>query len=188
MSPREWDNLGTIAAFHRNYSLGEIQKFGDLLEELNCETWTDEKYSDIRDNECLDSLLQEMDKQGFIKLPVYMYEHSGITISTTPFGCRWDSGQLGIIFVSREKLKQEFGWERITPKRREKIEQQLRGEIETYDQYLRGEVYGLQLEIGGEEVDSCWGFYDLRDVGCHLPDDAQGLFRKLMEQLGEELK
>lgn len=35
-----------------------------------------------------------MERYAFI-LPVYCYEHSGMTIKTGPFGDPWDSGQAG---------------------------------------------------------------------------------------------
>jgi hypothetical protein len=41
----------------------------------------------------------------------------------------------------------------------------LRGEVETFDQFLRGEVYGYVTEqlVDGEweQRDSCWGIYEL---------------------------
>lgn len=181
-SPREWDNLGTIAAFHRNYDLGEIQTIPRLFCELDHSKWSEEKYSDLLYSEDLDAILKEMDKQGFIYLPVYMYEHSGITIATSPFSCRWDSGLLGIIFVSRETILKEFGWKRITKERRERIVNRLESEIKTYDQYLTGEVFGFQVTKAGEEVDSCWGFYHLKDIGEYLSESDLDLFEKLKKQ------
>ena len=35
----------------------------------------------------------------------------------------------------------------------------LRQEVETYSQYLSGDVYGYEIHKHGEVVDSCWGFY-----------------------------
>ena len=34
-----------------------------------------------------------------------------------------------------------------------------RGKVETYDQFLTGQVYGYIIEKYGEIIDSCWGFY-----------------------------
>jgi len=110
----------------------------------------------------------EANKEGkYIVLPLYLYDHSGITMRTTPFSCPWDSGQVGVIFVEKNKVREEYGWKVITAKRKEKILERLKGEVETYDQYLRGEVYGFRKLVDGEEVDSCWGFYgsDHRDSG-----------------------
>ena len=133
-SPRKWDNLGTIAHVHSRYNLGE------------------ERYSD-------EHRTRKFREENII-LPVYLYDHSGITINTTGFSCPWDSGQVGIIYVSRERVRKEYGWKAISKKREERIKDQLRGEIETFDQYLTGDVYGFELlDDSGEEIDTCWGFY-----------------------------
>jgi hypothetical protein len=36
--------------------------------------------------------------------------------------------------------------------------------VKTYSQFLSGEVYGYIVEMGDENVDSCWGFYGLDDT------------------------
>jgi hypothetical protein len=37
--------------------------------------------------------------------------------------------------------------------------------VETWNQYLSGDVYGFIIEDGeGTDVDSCWGFYGLETV------------------------
>jgi hypothetical protein len=92
-------------------------------------------------------------------LPLFLYDHSGITMNTTGFNCRWDSGQVGFIFISKAKALKEFGGKIITKKLRERLETYLKNEVETYDQYLTGDVWGVQVFEDGEEVDSCWGFY-----------------------------
>lgn len=138
-SPREWDNLGTFVCVHRRYNIGD-KNFNSLS------AWEN-------DPDC------GVDKIG---LPVYMYDHSGITISTEPFSCPWDSGQVGFIYVTLDKIRSEY-WKRITKARRLKIESYLKAEIELLDQYLRGEVYGYQIS-GPFTDDSCWGFYDKEDM------------------------
>jgi hypothetical protein len=36
----------------------------------------------------------------------------------------------------------------------------MRSEVETYDQYLTGHVFGYIVENGeGEQLDSCWGYF-----------------------------
>lgn len=39
-----------------------------------------------------------------------------------------------------------------------RAEECLAGDVEVYDNYLRGEVYGFRAFEGLDEVDSCWGF------------------------------
>jgi len=137
-SPRNWDNLGTMACFHGRYSLGDTDH-GLTLEQAQS--------------------IENNDKE-YISLPIYMYDHSGITIRTYPFSCRFDSGQLGIIFVSLEQVRKEYNITRVTKKLREKIESYLTNEIDTYDQFLCGNVYGYEItDALGIEIESCWGYY-----------------------------
>ena len=92
-------------------------------------------------------------------LPLYLYDHSGISMSTGQFSCPWDSGQVGFIFISKEKALKEYGGKRVTKKLREKVKTYLQGEVETYDSYLTGECYGYQIfDKNGEEIDACWGY------------------------------
>jgi hypothetical protein len=137
-SSRTWDNLGTMACFHNRYNL-----LGDK------HSLSIEEVKDIAEND-----------KDYISLPLYLYDHSGITMNTTGFSCPWDSGQVGVIFVEKSKVRKEYGWKLITQKRKEKILDYLRGEVETYDQYLRGDVFGFEiLNSEGEVEDSCWGFF-----------------------------
>jgi hypothetical protein len=136
-SSREWDNLGTIASWHTKYNLGDLQPKEDSQEFI--------------------ANLPE----GTVILPVYMYDHSGITINTTGFSCPWDSGQVGIIYCEPDKIRKEFGCQDITSEIKDKVIKCLIGEIETYDQYLTGDVYGFI--ISGDRKDSCWGFYGVED-------------------------
>jgi hypothetical protein len=101
-------------------------------------------------------------------LPLYLYDHSGITMNTTGFSCNWDSGRVGFIFISKEKMLKEYGGKIVTQTLKDKVTGYLKGEVETYDQYLTGDVYGYRVsEVttcseGHEhetEIDSCWGYY-----------------------------
>jgi hypothetical protein len=140
-SPREWDNLGTMVCFHPRYDLGDKHSY-DKRSELK---------NDIMENENVHTIL-----------PLYLYDHSGITISTSPFGCKWDTTQVGFIFVSKEKVKSE-GIDET------RVEEYLENEVKTYDQYLRGEVYGYEIvkvttcDLGHkheEVIESSYGYYD----------------------------
>lgn len=81
-------------------------------------------------------------------------------MSTKPFSCPWDSGQVGWIHVSLSKVREEYGVKRVTKKIREQAISMLEQEVEEYSQYLSGEIYGYVIEDKtGRLVDSCWGFY-----------------------------
>jgi hypothetical protein len=107
--------------------------------------------------------LKTLAEKAYCILSVYMYDHSGLTLNTTGFSCPWDSGCLGWIYVSHNKIKEEFG--EVTPETVKKAEKLLDGEVKDYDYYLTGQCYGFKLYKKEEEIDSCWGFLgDFRDV------------------------
>ena len=132
-SPREWDNIGTMACWHSRYNLGDKHNFDN----------PDEFKEQITTND------------NFI-LPLYLYDHSGITISTKPFGNNWDSGQVGFIYCSKEKAQQEFPNYKDFKKLKGHIYAILEQEVKTYDQFLTGDVYGFSVENTDLAV---WGFY-----------------------------
>jgi hypothetical protein len=141
-SPRDiFDCLGTFSCFpHRTQKCGDDQSLtSESLDEL-------EKRKDI------------------VSLPVYMYDHSGVSFSTTPFSCRWDSGRIGIIYVERERILKVYGVKRISKKLREKVENILKNEIKEYSQWNSGEVFMYTIEDKeGEIVESLGGIYDTGD-------------------------
>jgi hypothetical protein len=127
--PREFDNLGVMACAHKKYSLGDVQIDGDWLAYLNGEGL---KESDIA-----------------VQLPLWLYDHSGITMSCGerryPYDDQWDSGLVGIIYVTKQKLMEEFSVKKITKKLLDKAEAILRREVNTYDHHLTGDMYAYTL-------------------------------------------
>jgi hypothetical protein len=149
VNPRCWDNYGVMACSHRKYTLGD-EDAQIRIDDFN--SW----------DEVEAHLINEHD--AVIILPLYLYDHSGITMSTTSFLGRaqhasWDSGQVGFIYTTREKIFEMQGWKRLTKERKAKVEKYLVGEVATYEQYLTGDVYGYSIKVDGEEVESCWSFF-----------------------------
>lgn len=100
------------------------------------------------------------DSGKLLILPLYLYDHGGITMRTTSFNDPWDSGQVGFIYVKTDDVKQEWGWKRLTKQRREHIETILKNEVEEYDAYLTGDVWYWVIEdTDGDYFDSCGGYY-----------------------------
>lgn len=149
-SPREWDNFGTMVCWHKRYDLGDKHNYKtpqDFYEAVGVDV---------------------------VDLPLYLYDHSGITMATSPFPCPWDSGQVGHIYVTYEKIQKEFG--EVTHETMEKARELLKAEVEAYDQYLTGEVYGFEIfGSDGELLDSCWGYYEYE----YAVESAQGAARCL---------
>jgi hypothetical protein len=164
---KEYDNMGTMACWHRRYSLGDVQPTE------NATLWRMENVP-----------------KGSIVLPLFLLDHSGLAMRTYDFSnCdpgQWDSGQVGIIFVTPEGLRKSSGEKRITKKVRENAEAVLRDEVKQYDNFLQGNVWGYVYEkfkstcsecghIEYEEDESSYGFYGetLEETGLKemKPDD-----------------
>ena len=208
ISPREVDEtFGTMVCFHRRYALGDEHSYidkDDFLREMYLKTvgndergmeryehavnmvWSRKMTGPNPDERAVDNALMNVISQKYIMLPLFLMDHSGLSMKTTSFHDPWDSGQVGWIYVSKEAALKEFGGERMTGAIRQKAENLLRGEVDAYDSYLRGECYGFELYKNGELSDSCWGFMgDLTDV-CkdmaeYLPDECKGMTEHLAE-------
>jgi hypothetical protein len=152
--PREDDNLGIMVFWHGRYDIGDKHDF------------------------TAESFREYMNDHGVVAvLPVYMYDHSGIGFSIGrdgyPFNCPWDSGQVGWIYTTREKVREFLGEKRITAKMKKRVEEILTGEVKAYDQFHSGEVYGYMVkDPDGEDIESCWNFY---------PDETGGIEYMLEE-------
>jgi len=150
-SPRQWDNLGTIWCSHKKYNFKDDH--APKIDVDDYDGW-----------EHIKKYLIRKEDAGII-LPIYVYDHSDIDLSTEPFGDKWDSGQIGFIYCTKTKIKSEFHIKKITKKLKERVIECLKGEIETYSQYVRGEVYGfklIQIDMSTQErieLESCWGFF-----------------------------
>ena len=76
-----------------------------------------------------------------VMLPLYLYDHSGITMNTRGFSCPWDSGMVGWIYADYDMIKKEYG--EVTPETLEKARDLLESEVKEYDYYLTGQCYGF---------------------------------------------
>ena len=143
-SPRQWDNLGKMVCFHNSYNLGDEHEY---------------RHQDYQGWEHMEREIIKNEDVGVI-LPLYLYDHSGITMNTTGFHCPWDSGKVGFIFISKDKIRHEYSKKRISKQLINKVKEYLKAEVDVYDKYLTGDTYGYRITNTetDEEVDSCWGF------------------------------
>lgn len=167
----------------------------------------------------------ESDKVYIQELNLYDHSGLTISTSSGyPYNDRWDAGCVGWIYVSKENAIKEWGgipekdengefiriphahpdgsvtysteYTPITEENwKEVAEYHMDNEVETYDQYLRGDVYGFTLTKKSikqdicphcgevikeyeveEDVDSCWGFY-----GCEIENNG------ILDNLNDEL-
>ncbi len=132
--PREWDNIGTMVCFHNRYSLGDKHEF--------------------RDPEHFEEFLIE-EKDNIFYLPLYLYDHGGITMKTSPFNCGWDSGQVGYIYMTKKRAEEE---------RLRDPFHNLECEVKQYDPYLVGNCYGYTIvDEKNNILDSVGGFIGYED-------------------------
>jgi hypothetical protein len=181
--PREWDNACTMVCWHSRYKLGDKHQFDDSDELCRCllhnvcgMDWDEiDEIDSTRDKY---KLLCESDK--LLIKPINMYEHSGITVSTSdgyPYNDRWDSCCIGFIYITKAQVLKECkgimekSWQ-------EAADRLIESEMKVYDQYVRGDVYWFCLEkkvinqdkcphcgevikeyVDTVHIDSCGGFY-----------------------------
>lgn len=126
---RDFNHDSTFAFFHKRYDLG------DKTHPFRTE--------DFANWDELEAAIRERYHPAYIT-PVYMYDHSGLVLSTSPFACRWDSGQVGFMWISGPD-----------PARLVDV---VEAEIEELNQYLRGDVWCWQVD---EDGDSCCGCYGM---------------------------
>jgi len=118
--PRGDDNLGTMICFHNKYNLGDLHK----LKSTDFNGWKE-----------LESYIKRT-LRGFVIIPLYLYDHSGITMNTNGFSCTWDSGQVGYIYTTIEKIQNIYNIKRISKKFKETIREYLIDEVKEYDDFL----------------------------------------------------
>lgn len=147
-------------------------------------------------SELTDAVLSEMGIHALLKLaetsccilPLYLFDHSGLHISTQdltkgPDG-RWDAGQVGWVYADKKSVCDEYG--KYGVEERKQTVAALSAEVKLYDKYLSGECYGFQLYKNGEEEDSCWGFlgdfHEIKEnIAGYLPEECQNLVEHLVE-------
>ena len=181
--PRNWSNVCTMVCWHRHYKLGDDHNFespDEFMQHLYLDVigkhWCDEHESDDWHD-----IYEELQKTDLVLIKqINLYDHSGITVSTSsryPYNDRWDSYCIGFIYVTKKTIFKECGG--ITEENwKDRADEYLEGEMQTYNQYLIGDVYEYALtkkviyqekcphcgEVireyeDKEEVDSCCGFY-----------------------------
>jgi hypothetical protein len=153
-NPRtDWDNLGTIIAWHKRYTLSD--KDAPKIQPEDWKVWSK--------------------KNGVvISYPLFMLDHSGLRFSIRSFGDPWDSGQVGYIYVTAEQLRKFFNKQRISHSQILLAKTILEKEVETMNQVEMGDVYGYVIEkpdecphchtVKQETIDSLWGIFGYKEV------------------------
>lgn len=220
MNPREdFDHPDTMVCWHRRYNLGDKAdiKREDaeatllaMIYEYN-KGFENELEEAGLSSEARQATIQDEAEKYYVILPLYLYDHSGITMSTAPFSCRWDSGCVGFIFISHADAAKNVGGpaftatEEWTPEKQKAVEDMLRSQVQEYDNFLTGSVYGRVIEKferhfeqpADEELDedsdveweddgSCYGFFgDHKTSG--LLEDVPAALRPALEKASHDI-
>jgi hypothetical protein len=141
IDPLTHKSVVTLACSHRRYDLGDE----------DADTESHGSWSEVK------GVIEDRHNVVAIK-PLYLYDHSGITIDTSSFSSRWDSGQVGWAYITEESLD-DVG---VKDEHRDpdKLRAWIDDRVQEYDSYVRHEIYRYVLLEDGEEVDSCRGMHD----------------------------
>jgi hypothetical protein len=195
MNPRtEFDEACVMVCDHGRYDLGDKDGHDEARDAIRAsrfyeEKWEEDEWQDEDGNwqegEGLDfnhgpDLYAAIQRCHDIVIRcLFLYDHSGITMSTSPFNCPWDSGMVGFAFMDEERMKKNFMVEEVTDDIRARTRKLIDGEVKQYDQYLTGDVWGYVIEDReGEQVDSCWGFYGAD----YCEEEGKSIFASLVEE------
>lgn len=179
-NPREWDNLGKMVCWHRRYKLGDEQPkqpFREWLRELAGEL-VGANDVDLIPDEHIERILAKHVEM----IPLGLLDHSGLTMyaggGAHPLDSGgWDSGTVGVIYATREKIIKEYGDD--SPESRKKARECMLAEVEVYDQYLTGDVYYYAIiDESGVILDSCGGFFGIEDA----EEEAERMLTFLIEK------
>lgn len=237
-SPRRTEtNVGTFLTWHRDYNSPDDNPFDSPQDFIdwwgkecrNCEAginaddhgaWIDNTGGDVcgwdGTNESHVPLAE-----GGVLLDVYMIDHGNVACRAVEHGAgkpnmgtSWDTGQVGYIYVTADKIKEEWG---RTEDPIGQARNYLIGEVERYSQWASGDVYGFRVdrrvrhhvtvtdpktaivideydEDKWQELDdgAMWGFYgwDVRESGMaeylHTLEDSEGLAPDTLVELAKQ--
>lgn len=139
--------------------------------------------TDAVDTLSTEALLEILNAQkDIVMLPLFLYDHSGITMRTSGFSCPWDTSIVGWIYADKAMIEAEYG--SFTKESVTTATALLQAEVKSYDLYLTGQCYGYSLYDGEEEIESSYDFLgDLDDftdeLKSILPDECRHLVDKL---------
>jgi hypothetical protein len=152
-SPREMmDELARMICFHKRYFLGD--KHDMSIEEL----------------------LEVVARDDVVAMPLYLYDHSGLAMSTSrtwPFDCPWDSGQVGYIYATYEEVLNWFGGTEMTEELKARALDSMESEVRTYNSYLAGDVWMWQVEKDDVFIEGVGGYYGWDDNYEYMLSEAK---------------
>ncbi len=140
-----WDMLGKILCFHPRHKFGHDEGFT---------------------KESFDVYMKDNPTDFYFRL--FLYDHSGTTISLTPFNDRWDSMQVGYVWVTLKDAEAEFGSQLEVDKDsstwwihlRLKVLECIQNDVKSVDMWMTGDVWDYIItDENGDVVESSCEMY-----------------------------
>ena len=143
----EWPGLNFYYG-HRRYDLGGFKL--NVAEEF-------------------DEVMDDAHADGDWVFKMYMYDHSGCTVSLNEFSCQWDSGMVGFVIISAKDYPSE-----------EDARKYAESFTSTLDSWLQNDIWMFGIEdADGEPIDTCGGFIgdDIQTNGMleYIPEEYREL-------------
>ncbi len=179
LNSRDFENLGKIISWHKRYDFTDpiVKKEFDssILETPN-------------------NFIKYATKHKLFYKPIFMYEHSTIVLSLRndiyPFNDKWDAGQIGFIFATREDIKKWYNVDEIDNEILNKVYEEFEREIDELNKDIQGDNFYYVLKKGDEKLESLTGFRyedfsrdwfweDLAGNNNISKDDIEGLRKNL---------
>ncbi|MDO7253056.1 hypothetical protein [Helicobacter cappadocius] len=154
--------------------------------------YTDSKYKAIKakdgsfwgieDFDSLEEIQEFLTNNDYLFNYVYLYEHSGFRIWTSTekqypnsIDMFFDSGCFGFLYVSKDKVRREYGVKKISPKVKKQVYDFMSGFVQNeWEQYFNGEVYEYLLLDKNDVYEECLGgFYGLEGLREHLNSELK---------------
>ena len=178
----DWGQMGVMWCEHSNYQLGHDKAQEILLSYCFEHDSSFKRLCDSREVEKAD-IVKSLKKLNCVILPLYLLDHSGLSMSISAFSCPWDSGAVGLMVATPQMIRERFGIKNITKKRRAQAIASLTTQVKEYDDYLTGNVYGFEVV---DETGNVYGFYGCNHGESGLLETARAEIDRIDRQLSLE--
>jgi len=168
----DWDKFSHLVAWHSRYEFGNKTDIEQWKHQEDFEQWVKEQHGKI------------------LIMPLYLYNHSGISLSveyTYPYNDRWGAGQIGYAYATYQEIRENYLIKRITKKTIKKAIELIKAEIEAYNQYLSGNVYQAEIYTV-EKCDKGHTHIDIEDSISSIYGDLEDIKKTLPDYFGNEVK
>lgn len=175
-SPRHWDNLGHLACWQQ--ARPRWLKLGDQELEPSCGR---EEYLERLVEEANPGFVERLERRDLT--PEQWQEAVTQAFSRYYVAIDWchpqDGQAQGLIWVTKDRIREEYKVKRITKSVMGLAISALQSELDIYDQYLLGEVWGYQIlevpdEIIEAELEYCDAWEELNLQENHEAQELDG--------------